>query len=344
VARALVWEVLFATVLGASPARVREVIALAERMCEQTGDLEARASLHRHRGFFLYVNAEPELDAALVELDASLAVHREHPLPTSLYDRPWGEWNRAVVRTYLGHFGEVARELPARLDEAWSRADLCIAPMWAAQVLPRLAVADASGAERDLERARSAWSAPGFTLQHLSLLQGAYHIGHYRGEAGAVWERIEADWDRLSRSPLQRAGTLVSALRGLRAGTAAALAGQLRPGAERSALLRDVRRGAAALRRTRRGSWASRLSEPLDALADLLSGDRDAALAKMRVALDRLAPIPMLAEACRRHLGILIGGDEGRALAARADAAFRRHGAVDPARLAAAIMPGFDHA
>ncbi|HMI91705.1 MAG TPA: hypothetical protein VK509_10105, partial [Polyangiales bacterium] len=342
VARGLVWEVLFATVLGASPARVREVAAQAQQLCERTGDIEARASLHRHLGFFLYSNADPQLEAALVELDASLALHREHPLPNSFYDRPWGEWNRAVVRGYLCHFSELARELPARLDEAWARADLCIAPMWAAQVLPRLAVEDLRDAERDLERARSAWSAPTFTLQDLSMLQGAYHLGHYRGDARGVWERIEREAARIGSSPLQRASPLASALHGLRAGTAAVLALQTRSPSERAALCKQVQRGADALRRSASGSWAGRVAEPLDALVVFIRGDDAAAVAKLRSALRSLAPIPVLREVCRRKLGVLIGGDEGRAMVAQADGFLSSRGVVAPERFASAVMPGFE--
>jgi eukaryotic-like serine/threonine-protein kinase len=321
---------------------VREVAALAQRLCERTGDVEARASLHRHYGFFLYSNADPQLDAALVELDASLALHREHPLPTSFYDRPWGEWNRAVVRGYLGCFRELARELPARLDEAWARADLCIAPMWAAQVLPRLAVEDLHDAERDLDRARNAWSAPTFTLQDMSLIQGAYHVGHYRGDARGVWEKLERELERIGGSPLQRASPLTSSLHGLRAGTAALLALQTSRRSERIALCKQVQRGADVLRRSGRGNWMGRLAEPLDALVAFIRGDDAAAVAKLRSALRALAPIPVLREICRRKLGALIGGDEGRALVAHADGFLSTRGVVAPARFASAVMPGFE--
>ena len=342
VARSLVWEVLFASVLGAPPARVREVAAVAERMCKRTGDVEARAALHRHFGFFLYSNVEPDLPAALRELDASVALYREHALPTSSYDRPWGEWNRAVVRGYLCHFSELARELPAQLDDAWARADLCIAPMWAAQVLPRLAVEDLQGAERDLARARAAWSAPGFTLQDLSLIQGAYHVGLYRGDAQGVWERIERELARIGKSPLERGSPLAAALHGLRAGTAAALAGQTRDRKQRAALCKEIERGAAALRRSARGNWTAKLAEPLAALLAYLHGDEQAAVTRLRAAIRALAAIPVLREICRRKLGGLVGGDEGRALCAQADGFLSSRGVVDPARFASAVMPGFE--
>jgi hypothetical protein len=213
--------------------------------------------------------------------------------------------------------------------------------MWAAMVLPRLAVGDPHGAERDLERARAAWSAPGFTLQELSLIQGHYHIGHYRGDVRAVWDRVEDGWRRLARSPLQRGSALGSTLRGLRAGTAGAMAAQTGSRAERKALLAHVREGAAALRRTARASWTSRLAEPLDALADLLSGREQAGFARLRAAVTMFTEVPLLREVCRRQLGVRLGGDEGRVHVAQADAYFRNHGVTDAARFATAVMPGF---
>ena len=47
------------------------------------------------------------------------------------------------------------------------------------------------------------------------------------------------------------------------------------------------------------------------------------------------------AAAARRHLGNLVGGDEGRDLIARADAWMIGQGITNPARMAAGITPGF---
>jgi hypothetical protein len=246
------------------------------------------------------------------------------------------------VRCYLGHYAEVARELPAHQHEAWSRADLCIATMWAAMVLPRLAIGDAVGAERELERARKAWSQPGgFTLQDLSLLQADYHLGHYHGNARAVHARVEQLFARLDRSPLHRGPTLVSTMQGLRAGTAAALAMNMQAGSERAALVRTVRAGARALRRTTSSNWVGLLALPLHATAEWLDGHRERALSELRDSLAALAPIPSIAEVGRRQLGVALGGEEGRELVRQADAFLQGHGVVDPERFACAVMPGW---
>ena len=43
--------------------------------------------------------------------------------------------------------------------------------------------------------------------------------------------------------------------------------------------------------------------------------------------------------AARRRRGILLGGEEGRALVLAADAFFQEQGARDPGRLAAVLVP-----
>jgi hypothetical protein len=49
-----------------------------------------------------------------------------------------------------------------------------------------------------------------------------------------------------------------------------------------------------------------------------------------------------MTEQCfRRIRGLLLGGDEGKALVAEADGFLRAGGATDPARLVAVLVPGF---
>jgi hypothetical protein len=73
-----------------------------------------------------------------------------------------------------------------------------------------------------------------------------------------------------------------------------------------------------------------------------LDGDVDGAIAVLRRTLEALERVELMlyAHGVRRRLGQLVGGDEGRALVAAADAALAGQGVVDPARLAAMIAPG----
>jgi hypothetical protein len=127
----------------------------------------------------------------------------------------------------------------------------------------------------------------------------------------------------------------------LRAGTAAALAMRTPAGSERERLVRTVRGGARALRRTVSSNWIGRLALPLQATAEWLDGNREQALSELRASLAALAPIPAIAEVCRRQLGLALGGDEGRELVRQADAFLHGHGVVDAERFACAVMPGW---
>jgi hypothetical protein len=51
--------------------------------------------------------------------------------------------------------------------------------------------------------------------------------------------------------------------------------------------------------------------------------------------------MPLAAAAARRRLGILLGGDRGRELAAAADGWMASRGVRNPARMTAALVPGF---
>ena len=75
----------------------------------------------------------------------------------------------------------------------------------------------------------------------------------------------------------------------------------------------------------------------------MVRGDSVNARRQLIAAVDAFDDISMgiYAAAARRHLGKLVGGDEGRALIARADAWMIGQGITNPARMAAGITPGF---
>ena len=75
----------------------------------------------------------------------------------------------------------------------------------------------------------------------------------------------------------------------------------------------------------------------------MVRGDSVNARRQLIAAVDAFESVSMgvYAAAARRHLGNLVGGDEGRDLIALADAWMIDQGITNPARMAAGITPGF---
>src|SRR5262249_52610204 len=156
-------------------------------------------------------------------------------------------------------------------------------------------------------------------------LLSSYGMTALYRDAGAgegALDLVKELWPALARSgmlifsKIMRTGHLH--LRG-RAHLAAA-AGATGP--RREELLRAVDRDARALGKTRTNA-ALAYETCLRAGAAVMRGDRDRArelLAKAAAGFER-AELSLDAVACRRRLGELLGGEEGSALAAAADAA-----------------------
>ena len=340
VARALAWELLFSAMLEAPTSWLTTVVARAREAAERSEDLEAQASFHRHHGFYLRSKSHPDMQGALVELERSLAIHREHPLPTSYYDRPWGEWNRDVVRSYLGRFEEIARDLPGHLDEAQRRSDMCIYPVWASMVLPRLAVGEQDAAEEDFAHAFRRWPRDAMSLQNVCLLEGGTLLANAVGDPLRFTAEIERAYRIVTRSPLYRSGSFVGTVAGHRARNAARRAELSSDPAERRELADTMLRSARWMGRSRR-AWADHTDAPVHAAAAHLKGDADAAVKHLRRGVERLSGVPILAQACRHQLGALLGGDEGRELMEESEVFFRAGGAIDGSHLPALLIPGF---
>jgi hypothetical protein len=92
-----------------------------------------------------------------------------------------------------------------------------------------------------------------------------------------------------------------------------------------------------------RAVWAKALARPIRAGIAYGRGDLEGARRLLVEAVALLEGVDMMlyAQAARRRLGKLIGGDEGAALVAEADAWMAGQGVRNPARMTAALAPGF---
>jgi hypothetical protein len=109
----------------------------------------------------------------------------------------------------------------------------------------------------------------------------------------------------------------------------------------RRRLLRRTARDARRLERERT-HWGDPLAALLRAGISSLCGERDAALGGLARALAGFdaAKMALYAAAARRCRGLLLGGEEGRALVEAADAWMRNERIKDPERMTAMLAPG----
>jgi len=101
-----------------------------------------------------------------------------------------------------------------------------------------------------------------------------------------------------------------------------------------------VREVAAACQRAQ--GWEATLATNARASLACARGDREAAVNELRTLLATPRLTPIWGVATRRRLGVMLDGDEGRALVQDADNTFNAAGVVDPEAFTAAILPGLE--
>jgi serine/threonine protein kinase/tetratricopeptide (TPR) repeat protein len=257
------------------------------------------------------------------------------------------------LKALLPHLEEAAQDAAARNNPVASVAALSgeAAVAWIAAGL-------GEEAERRCRRAMSTtasgsmrWPENSYRSQHYVALVGGLHTAHYRDEPSVAWQSITADWPLLKRAFILPLRWSSVQLRHARARAALALADRLRrglaagsdgkDGPSRADLLRDAERQLRWLRRDRQ-----RMSAPF---ADLVEAglahqrdDRDAADAALARAVDGFDRLDMelYREAARLALGQRRAAADGDALSAGARQWMADQGAVDPERLAGALVCG----
>jgi hypothetical protein len=242
---------------------------------------------------------------------------------------------------FLGETAELNRLCPKFMKEAQSRGDsygyanLCSLAM----PLLNMAADRAEEGHRELSEEMERWSKEGFHIQRPASLYMKTHMLLYLHKEGASEQAARemqqalreshatlvqtmrmASWDALGRAQVATARTAVNPAAYLKAAerSAARLDRQKRPDARSLATL--IRAGIASCK-----------------------GDLDKARESLELALSGLAAcgLVLFASAARRHLGQLIGGDQGKALVAEVDRWMTSQGIRNPARMTAVYAPGF---
>jgi eukaryotic-like serine/threonine-protein kinase len=256
-------------------------------------------------------------------------------------------WELANVRhfhlaslCFLGELRRLSERVPALLEEAASRGDLLAqtsircghaSTLW-------LAHDDPDGGRRDVTDAVAHWSRRGFLLQHFYELTSLTQFDLYAGDAKNAWSRIQEKWPALESSLLLRMQRVRLEAWALRARTALAAMRDR----DSVAMLRDAEKYAHKIEKEN-VPWALGFAlSTRAALAHTGGNDKQAVelLSRASKAFEH-SKMRLHAQATRRRLGRLIGGDHGRALIHAADVFMASEEVQDPARMTEMLLPGF---
>jgi serine/threonine protein kinase/tetratricopeptide (TPR) repeat protein len=330
VARAIGVEACFSAILGSKSAP--RTAMLLSRARALVGHLDAPHAI----GVCIVAEAYEAYHQGKFRRSLTLFEEAEHVFRDRCAGVAWELANVHVFTlsalAHVGAYRDISAKLPALLEEAEARGDrfahvtLRIGPphvLW-------LAHDDPDGALRDVEDAMARWSKRGFHLQHYYATIARAEAQLYAGEAERALSALDEAWPALEASQLLRIQRLrieAHALRGR-----AALATRTERGLALAA--RDAR----AIERER-ADWASGFAKLLRAGVAKHSGDAPGALTLLREASRefRAADMTMLAAATARRAGKILGGDEGRAMVAKANERLGAQEVVDPSRFARAL-------
>jgi hypothetical protein len=241
--------------------------------------------------------------------------------------------------SWMGELADMACRSTLILREAKDKGDLFTAANLGSYIEPlaRLAEDEPAEAQRVIQEAIQQWSRDEYNLQHFTALMGSTYVDLYRGDGPAAYERHLQQWPAIKKSLLLHAQICRVSLGELRARSALAVAARA---AHPRRSLRDAEQWARRLERERM-PYATALAKPLRAGVAALRGDKPAAVRHLAEAAEAFDAVNMglFAAAARRRLGEWLGGDEGGALAERADAWMAKQKIKDPTRMAAAIIP-----
>jgi hypothetical protein len=340
VARALAFEA-FMTSLGGtkSVARSAQLMGQAEAL--------ARRMDHPHA---LGVVQLMQQMVALNQCRFPDAVRLGEAAEETLRTRCRGAWwELAMARTEilwaLWHQGDcegIRRRSPKILADALDRGDLFLVTNLRSVITPfiHLLDDDPDAAIREVGEALAPWPREGFNLQHANEMFSEANALLYRGRGVEALESVDRRWPALRRS-LQLQTQLVRInMVDLRA--RAIVASAEREPARRAALLRRAGRDVRRLAREGSGLGAV-YAAALRAGMARLSGQPEETARHLRdvISAGEAVHDGLRTLFARHHLAALVGGEEGAALRAAAEAVLAREGIRNPQGLGAVYLPGF---
>lgn len=338
VARVLAADVCVTATPGRSSARrTRKIVAITRPLVERLGDPRLIGLLRFTEGAAAFLEGRWR--------DAQQLTRKAFVVLRDQCTGVWWERANAIVfelwaLTWMGELAELTERLPELLAQARDRGDLYffsnlrtgrLTMVWLAADDPGRAIAEAT-------EAVSQWSQRETHMQHYYAWFALAQAELYRGDAAAAFARIERDYDRFRRALIFRIQSVRIEGMHLRARAAIAAAAD---SPDPESLLAIAERDARMIGREREAPWAQPLS--LLELACIASarGDTKCATDLFARAIPLFEEHAMRLEAavCRRARGQLVGGDEGRALIAEADAFLEAQHVRDPDRMTDCLVP-----
>jgi len=340
VTRALANEAIFIAVAGERKrARVEKVLARTAAVAGEAASPDADRWVVMGEAFCRYLLGEWQRAGELCEQAVAMIRERGRGM--------FWERNFFVVYSlwslyYRGEIAEMTRRVPELLHEAESRGDLYMVTNLCngAPGLSRLVRDDLDGARRMARESMAVWSQRDYLLQHADHLWLSVHADLYDGDGRTGLGRIERQWRDLRRAFLLGIEVTRSELFHLRA-RCALVAAAGAAGSERNALLRIADRDARRLAGERApyiATWAALIRGGAAALRgdDRAVGHLDDAIARAEA-----CDMVLFREVAHRCRGLVVGGEQGAAEVAAADAWMTGQSIADPARFAAMMAPGF---
>jgi hypothetical protein len=248
---------------------------------------------------------------------------------------------------FLGEYRRIFADGPRRIARA-SRAGKGLRSLMFRVYLSdrHLAAGDAARAQWELDQALGNWTSAGdvFLFQHYHGLVRRAEIALWRNEPREAQSLLASTARRIRHSLLLRVKFSSNEYDYLNARVALACAAQALPRSERGRLLR---RASSLARRLDASSLPLGLSYALMIRA-AMAGLRDQkaeSITLLRQALARLKRSRTMGyfNVAKRHLGVVLGGEEGTTLVTEADLWLSRQGIKEPARFAAMMLPGWAH-
>jgi hypothetical protein len=338
IARALTSEAAHVAAAGGrARGRVEFLLRTAEEVGREVRNPHARGMLLLARGVAEYLAGCWR--AALTEVDNADEVFRKQctgvawELDTAHTFALWS-------MTYMGWFRELAHRWPALLSEARDRGDGYAITNLSTYIMAvaRLTEDGPEAAQLQLGQTMDQWSKQDFHIQHHNAVLAQTLIHLYQGKGVAAFQHIQDRWPYYKSSMALRVQQVRINILMMRAQSALAAAAVTGTKSFLRAAEADARKLA-----WERAPWSDALVRLILAGVAGVRRDTGKAILLLREAIERLYAVDMeiFAQAARRRLGQLLGGDEGRLLIEESEAWMDGQGIRKPARMAAVFGPGF---